>query len=180
MALPEYSRRPDDGAQREGLRQTEWLLTNGIGGFAMGTALGVPTRRYLGLLVASMAPPVQRELMLHGFVETVVLEPGTPRERMVDLSSFRFAGCEGDHPQGYVHCVEFEKGTSCRWLFRAGDAEIVKTVHLYRDRNAVAVEYTVRSGAGIARLFVRPLVAMRDAHSPPAIRGGRMRHLVHS
>ena len=42
----------------------EWLVTNGIGGFACGTIAGINTRRYHGLLVASLSPPVQRTLLL--------------------------------------------------------------------------------------------------------------------
>jgi predicted glycogen debranching enzyme len=133
----------------------------------MGTALGIPTRRYHGLLVASLAPPVQREMLLHSLVESLVLDVGTPRERAIDLSSYRFRAGDGavDHPRGYRHCVSFEKGLSCRWLFRVEDAEVVKTLHLYRGRSAIAVEYALRPGPGMVRLNVRPLIAMRDAHS---------------
>ncbi len=161
--LPVYTRVPAGASA--GLRETEWLLTNGLGGYAMGTALGVPTRRYHGLLIASMSPPVQREMMLHSLVETVVLEPGTERERSFELANYRFRGSGEDHPRGYEHCVKFEKGTFCRWTYRVGDAEIVKTLYLYRGKNAAAVEYAVRPGTGMVRLHVRPMVAMRDSHA---------------
>ncbi len=47
----------------------EWLLTNGLGGFAMGTVSGIPTRRYHGFLVTSMSPPVDRLLALHAVID---------------------------------------------------------------------------------------------------------------
>lgn len=164
LALPLYRREPASGDPA--LRRTEWLLTDGRGGYSMGTALGVPTRGYHGLLIASMAPPIQRELVLHSLAETVVLDVGTPRERSIDLSSYRFRGGDGpvDHPRGYTHCVSFERGVSCRWVFRVEDVEIVRTLHRYHRQSAVALEYSLRSGAGLARLNLRPLLAMRDSH----------------
>src|SRR5713101_8372445 len=51
--------------------QREWLVTNGIGGFASGTVAGMPTRRYHGLLVAALKPPLGRTLLATKFDETV-------------------------------------------------------------------------------------------------------------
>ena len=52
-------------SQEQGI-QREWLLTNGIGGFSSGTIIGMNARRYHGLLVASLEPPVERDLVLSG------------------------------------------------------------------------------------------------------------------
>ena len=52
----------------------EWLVTNGIGGFASGTVAGLPTRRYHGLLTASTTPPTGRVLLLSKLEETVVVD----------------------------------------------------------------------------------------------------------
>ena len=51
-----------------GLRR-EWLVTNGLGGYASGTLAGVLTRRYHGILVAALAPPVGRTMLVGGLVE---------------------------------------------------------------------------------------------------------------
>jgi predicted glycogen debranching enzyme len=161
MSLPAYDLELEAGRDR--FIGTEWLLADGLGGFAMGTVAGVPTRRYHGLLVASMAPPVQREVMLHSVVDALVIDPGGASERRIELSSFRFRDCT--HPRGYELIAGFVKDTACRWTYRAGPVEIVKTVRLLRGRNAVAVTYRVKAGATMLRLEVRPLVAMRDAHS---------------
>ena len=53
--------------------EREWLETNGIGGFASSTILGVNTRRYHGLLVAAIKPPVERSCSLSKVEETVVM-----------------------------------------------------------------------------------------------------------
>lgn len=165
-ALPEYTREGGDAAR---LRQTEWLLTSGQGGYAMGTALGTPTRRYHGLFVPSLAPPVQREVMLHSFAETIVIAPGTEREQTVHLTPFVFGG--GDLNAECPHLVRFTKGqTSCTWLYRIGEVEIEKSLHLCRsgaagEGRAVWITYSVRPGVDMARLQLRPLVRMQDAHT---------------
>src|SRR5256714_7778561 len=57
----------------------EWLVTNGLGGYASGTVAGVNTRRYHGLLVASMNPPVQRMVLLASIEEWLVSPDGQPQ-----------------------------------------------------------------------------------------------------
>ena len=49
----------------------EWLVTNGIGGYASGTAAGTLTRRYHGLLIAALNPPVERTLLISKANETI-------------------------------------------------------------------------------------------------------------
>ena len=159
----------DGRAGFDRLTRDEWLLTNGLGGYAMGTVSGVPTRRYHGLLVASLAPPVERMVALHSVAETVIIEPGTDRERTIELASFRFRGGAGPvvHPRGFERLARFEKDVECRWAYRAAagaDAvDIVKTLRLVGGRNEARLSYTVRSSAPV-RLTVRPLVALRDHH----------------
>lgn len=148
----------------ESFARTEWLLTNGIGGFAMGSALGTPARRYHGLLVASMRPPVQRVMALSQVAESLVLSPGTAAERRFDLACYRFRPGEL-HPRGDEHLIRFEKDASARWTFRCAGVEVEKELVLARGRNAAAIGYTLRGTGQPARLTLRPLVAMRDFHS---------------
>ena len=53
----------------ESLVDREWLVTNGIGGFASGSVAGVPTRRYHGLLIAALPTPLGRTVMLNHLSE---------------------------------------------------------------------------------------------------------------
>src|SRR5580704_10726917 len=55
----------------------EWLVTNGLGGYASGTLLGVCTRKYHGLLVASLPAPLGRTMMLNHLIEDLLLPDGT-------------------------------------------------------------------------------------------------------
>ncbi len=55
----------------EAAEAREWLVTNGLGGFASGTVAGTATRRYHGLLVAALHPPAGRTLLVAGLDESV-------------------------------------------------------------------------------------------------------------
>src|SRR5215472_10720132 len=79
-----------------GLRR-EWLVTNGLGGYASGTLAGVNTRRYHGLLVAALSPPVERTVLAGGLVDWAAVDA-----RRYPLATHEY----GDHtidPRGFVH-----------------------------------------------------------------------------
>src|SRR3954452_25078368 len=80
----------------------EWLETNGIGGFASSTIIGLNTRRYHGLLVAATKPPVGRMVLLSNIEETLVID-----DRRYELSCNRYPGVI--HPQGYQYLKEFRR-----------------------------------------------------------------------
>lgn len=169
VKLPQYVRHgpaapaPNKPVSVEELQRTEWLLTSGTGGFAMGTALGAPSRRYHGLLVASLQPPVKRIMALSAIAETVIVAPGTPGEQRVDLSNFVFRPGVL-HPAGHAHLVRFEKDVGVHWHYRAGACTLSKHVHLMYDAPVVAIRYTIDAGGKAARLLLRPLAALRDFH----------------
>src|SRR5271157_189359 len=80
----------------------EWLETNGLGGFASSTIVGLNTRRYHGLLMAATHPPAGRTLLLSKLEETLVVEG-----RRYDLSANRYPGVV--HPQGHLLLLEFRQ-----------------------------------------------------------------------
>src|SRR5947207_346054 len=95
----------------------EWLCTNGIGGFASGTVAGVLTRRYHGLFVAALTPPLGRTLLVSKLDET--LEYDTARQ---PLFSNRWGDGNVD-PHGYVELESFRlDGTTPVWTFASADA----------------------------------------------------------
>ncbi|MCA9287185.1 MAG: glycogen debranching enzyme N-terminal domain-containing protein, partial [Phycisphaerales bacterium] len=143
---------------------TEWLLTNGIGGFAMGTLLGVPTRRYHGLLVAAMRPPIDRIVALHSMDELVVIDRGSAAERRTNLTRFHFEDAR-ERPRAHPALVGFERGAQCVWRYLVDGVTIEKRLHLFHGRNAVEIRYSVRAPGRRVRLHLRPLVALRDFHS---------------
>src|SRR4030081_1940590 len=78
----------------------EWLETNGLGGFASSTIIGLNTRRYHGLLTAATKPPVGRLVLLSKLDETVIA-----RDNRYELSANQYPGVI--HPQGHQCLLEF-------------------------------------------------------------------------
>ena len=162
--LPTYSRRAGELAR--GLDE-EWILTDGLGGFAMGTVSGIPTRRYHALLVASMSPPVERAVLLQGVSDVITTEPGTGREREFRLSQFHFADHD-DRPTRHTFLASFDATPSfVRWVFEIPSAtsmiRVVKTLHRLWRRPACVLRYSIDAPVR-AKLTIEPLLAMRDFH----------------
>src|SRR5438477_5714786 len=89
--------------------EREWLLTNGLGGFASSTLLGCNTRRYHGLLCAATTPPVGRKLTLSRIGE-ILQRPNQP---MLELSVNQFA--DRFHPRGDRYLKQFDLDHTARW-----------------------------------------------------------------
>jgi len=136
--------------------QKEWLLTNGIGGFASSTIIGANTRRYHGLLVASLKPPVNRHLILSKIDESV-----TVGDQSYDLFSYEVPGFV---MKGYHHMEGFEREPLPKYTYRVGEVYIEKTVSMIYGENTVAIVYCVRSGQEDVNLRLTPLVNFRDYH----------------
>lgn len=140
--------------------QREWLVTNGIGGFACGTVAGHLTRRYHGLLVAALAPPLGRALLVAKLDETVEYDGQAYR-----LSANRWAGGVVD-PHGYRHIERFRlEGTTPVWTFACADALIEKRIWMRHGANTTYVRYDLVRGARSLRLTLKALVNYRDYHS---------------
>jgi glycogen debranching enzyme len=154
---------------------TEWLLTNGLGGYAMGTVLGANMRRYHGLLVAAVRPPVERIVALHSIIEQLVMPREDGSEEVVDLSTQMFVGPDGEpmlHPQGWKCLRSFVCDTrQCTWTLEVAGVTIRRRLSLSREvENNCSIGYELEHahGAVAARgvaLRVRPLIALRDFHS---------------
>ncbi|MDD5542438.1 MAG: amylo-alpha-1,6-glucosidase [Acidobacteriia bacterium] len=139
--------------------QREWLETNGLGGYASSTLIGLNTRRYHGLLVAALEPPVRRFLLLSKLEETLVID-GT----RIDLSSNQYPGTI--YPQGHQFLVEFEKQFFPAATFQSREWNIRKTVFMPYLKNSVGVEYSFHGPSNTLGGFeIRPLIAFRDHHA---------------
>ena len=140
--------------------QREWIETNGIGGFASSTIVGLNTRRYHGLLVAATKPPVGRFVLLSKLEETLVV--GGAR---FELSANQYAGVV--HPQGQRYLERFRTHPFPHFTYRVDQIEIEKTIFLVQGENTVVVRYELAGNMGCSNceLEIRPLVAFRDYHS---------------
>jgi predicted glycogen debranching enzyme len=142
----------------EQLLEKEWLLTNTRGGYASSTVVGCNTRRYHGLLVGSLEPPVRRTVALSNCLETVFLGPGEFK-----LSTFEFP--DKITPEGYLRLKGFRKDYGVHFHYEIGELRLTKSVYLSGERDAVAIVYDFTEVVGPIEFTVQPLVAMRDFHS---------------
>ena len=101
----------------------EWLETNGIGGYASSSISGANTRKYHGLLVAALQPPVGRMVLLSKLVETVITE-----NTSYELDCNQFHG--NIHPRGYQYLSAFVKDIFTEFTYQTGEIEIVKTIFM--------------------------------------------------
>ena len=138
----------------------EWLVTNGIGGFASGTVAGSLTRRYHGLLVAALHPPLGRTLLVSKLDETVIYE-GIE----YPLYTNRWPG-ECIDPRGYLNLDRFHlEGTVPVWTYLCADALLEKRVWMEQGKNTTYVQYRLIRALGVLRLNLKVLVNYRDYHS---------------
>jgi predicted glycogen debranching enzyme len=141
----------------EGLIQREWLNANALGGYSSSTICGMNTRKYHGLLVAAMAPPVRRMVILSRVDETVTVDNG-----VVDLACNEYP--ETIHPQGYKFLRAFNPEPFPRWAYQADGFTLEKSVRILSGENTVCVSYTLLAGDKPVALELRPLLAMRPIH----------------
>jgi len=142
----------------------EWLETNGLGGFASSTVVGLNSRRYHALLVAATKPPVGRFALLSKLEETLVLDG-----RAFELSANRYPGVV--HPQGFRYLAEFRLDPFPVFTYEIEDVAIEKTAFMVQGENTTVVQYHLRSKtlseprSHKVELELRPLIAFRDYHS---------------
>ncbi len=162
MPWPEPDMEPAPVAQPEALVRREWLVTNGLGGYASGTLSGIATRRYHGLLVAALPAPVGRMLMLGQLSEVLRLPSGL----IVRLGGDRLGGAAFE-PPGAGHLREFrlEAGLPI-WRYEVGDYAVEKRVFLAHLQNTAHVLYRLCAGPEAVRLEIHPTVHFRPHDAP--------------
>jgi predicted glycogen debranching enzyme len=147
----------------------EWLVTKGLGGFAAGTVAGACTRRYHGLLVASLRPPVERTVMV-AKLETFAHYDG----RSFALTSNEFDGGTID-PQGFVYLESFElEGSVPVWRYVLGDARLEQRITMVHGENTTVVSFTLVGASAPLEIEIRPLCTYRDYHSHTRGEGWRL------
>ncbi|MBC8449190.1 MAG: amylo-alpha-1,6-glucosidase [Chloroflexi bacterium] len=148
----------------------EWLVTNSIGGYAMGTVANLPTRRYHGLLIAALQPPLGRTLLLSKLDETATYDG-----RAYPLFANRWAapspagggglGRGLVEPTGFHHLERFHlEGTTPVWTFACSDALLEKRAWMQQDANTTYVRYDLRRATAPLTLSIKAIVNHRDHH----------------
>jgi predicted glycogen debranching enzyme len=138
----------------------EWLVTNGIGGYASGTVAGLLTRRYHGLLVAALQPPLGRTLLLTKLDETVSYD-----RQQYSLYTNRWVG-EVVDPHGYLQIERFTlEGTIPTWRYACADALLEKRIWMEQGKNTSYISYYLHRASAALTISIKALVNYRDYHS---------------
>jgi len=147
----------------------EWLVTNGRGSYASGTVAGILTRRYHGLLVAALNPPVGRYLLVAKFDEIAEYQG-----KSFELSSNRWADGAVD-PKGYVYIESFYMdGGVPVWNYAVADAILEKRVWMEQGADTTFIRYKLLRASGPLDLKLRILVNYRDYHGSTSAGGWKM------
>lgn len=135
----------------------EWLITNGLGGFASSTIIGANTRKYHGLLIAPLTPPARRYLILSKVDESIQIG-----ENKYDL--YTNVG-ENYISQGYKYQEKFEKDIFPTYTYKVENVQISKTICMEQGREMVGVYYKIKNSNKISKLTLAPIVNFRDFHT---------------
>ena len=154
---------------RRAATEREWLVTNGIGGFASGTVSGMLTRCYHGLLVAALDPPLGRTLLVAQTDERATYDGTT-----YPLATHRWADDTVD-PAGHRHldCFHLE-GTVPVWTYALGDALLEKRVWMEQGENTTFVRYELTRAQAPVSLKTKVLVNHRNFHATTRADGWQM------
>ena len=137
--------------------QKEWIVTNGLGGFASSTIIGANTRKYHGLLIAPLTPPARRYLILSKVDESIEIG-GTKYGLYTNMGKdYISKGCK--------YQTSFEKEELPIFKYQVGDVEITKTICMKYGENTVGILYKIKNGKQPSKLTLAPLMNFRDFHS---------------
>src|SRR5579872_1558347 len=141
----------------------ERLETNGLGGFASSTIIGLNTRRYHGLLVAATKAPGGRFVLLSKMEETFFIGG-----QAFELSANRYPGVV--HPQGFHYLKQFRLDPFPVFTYEVDGIEMEKSVFMIHGENSAVIHYELRKNnrpevPKHMRLEIRPLIAFRDYYS---------------
>jgi predicted glycogen debranching enzyme len=146
-------------SQFDDATQKEWIVTNGLGGYASSTVLGINTRKYHGLLVAAFHPPGDRRVCLAKLDEEVSIGKDT-----YPLGANEFQN--GVFPQGYRSLKEFSLSPFPKYVYSVENVKVEKTIFMPFEKNAVIALYNILNKSGFdIKIRIFPLVNWRHFHS---------------
>ena len=139
----------------------EWVITNGIGGYAASTDFGgMNTRKYHGLLVASLNPPGDRKLVLSKVDESITIDSDS-------YGLYTNDSC-GIITGGHDYQVDFKKSSYVTFTFKIGDVKVEKNICLIYGKNAVVVYYKIENQDHDVNFSLTPIVNFRNFHHTKA------------
>ena len=134
----------------------EWLISNGIGGYASSTIVGINTRRYHGLLVAPLKIPAKRYLILSKLDESIEID-GKKYDLYSNMGKKYLSN-------GYKYQISFEKEENPIFTYEVEDIKITESICMKYGENTVGILYKIKSGSKNAKLTLAPIINFRDFH----------------
>ena len=135
----------------------EWLITNGIGGYASSTILGCNTRKYHGLLVASLNPPARRYVILSKLDESIEFN-----NKKYDLYTNM---CKNNISKGYQYIENFENEYVPIITFKIEDVVVKKVICMQYGKNITCIMYKIKNGNHKTKITLAPVISYRNAHT---------------
>ncbi|WP_431160734.1 amylo-alpha-1,6-glucosidase [Flagellimonas beolgyonensis] len=137
--------------------EREWLITDGLGGYASGTVGGANTRRHHGLLVAALEPPTDRMVFVAKIEERLLVD-GSYK----DLSFNHYPSV--DYPKGTQYLWDFKPKPLPKWEFCGPQWQLEKQIGMVQGSNTVVVRYA-NMGTSPYTLELHPLYTYVDYQS---------------
>ncbi|MDT3698891.1 MAG: amylo-alpha-1,6-glucosidase [Thermincola sp.] len=136
----------------------QWVVSNGLGGYASSTITGTNTSKYHGLLFAALRPPGERTLLLAKLDDEIEINGSA-----YALGSNHTG--TGVFPSGYLHLQSFELRPYPTYTYAIMDTLVEKVIFMIRETNTTVVRYTIYAGRGTSvKLKVTPFVNCRHYH----------------
>ena len=137
--------------------EREWVITNGIGGYAGSSIIGAHTRKHQGMLIASLHAPTNRVLILSKINEEI----------KIGENSYSFATNQrpgGFNEEGQKYLQRFIYDELPHFVYYVNGVFVTKTIALEYGKNTVAISYEIKNGSKESKFTYTPLFNFRDHH----------------
>jgi predicted glycogen debranching enzyme len=159
MNLPFLKLTKDDLSNFNNSITKEWVITNGLGGYASSTVLGINSRKYHGLLIAALNPPGDRTVCLEKLDEEITVD-----KEIYQIGANEFK--DVFYPKGFRFLEEFSLSPFPQYIYSIGKVNIGKMLFMPYEKNATMTIYRAQNKSEIeAKVKITPLVTCRHFHS---------------
>lgn len=146
--------------------QKEWVLTNGIGGYAGSSVTGAHARKHHGYLIASLHPPVERFVILSKINECLIRSSGK-----IDFTVEQYLAGDGStaYREGIKYLNSFTYDGLVHFTTKAPEFTMTKTLAFEHGKNTIAVSYDIQNDGDAATLVLTPLFNYRVHHDASTV-----------
>ena len=154
---------------KEGISR-EWVMTNGIGGYAGSSVIGAHTRKHHGYLIASLHPPVERYVILSKITERFASDGAVfDFETSQRGENYKEGGFRSECVEGQKYLKDFAYDGLVHFSYQAGDCSVEKTLCFEHGKNTIAVSYEITNNGADAVFYFTPLFNYRAHHDGSSV-----------